>query len=398
MHKMMQVMKPSLNHLKRQMIAAPRRQLGILATLKKPFSRNKRELSEIEITEAQRGFFERKKRSWNGDLAIDTEIFDLTLVDKFVSLSRTLSTNDFPENHPINIIHNKSNDLLIKLWKEEETSVRDKPSKLRYLLTTLSEYYHEEQEQLKLDIENFNELSKDTTFGNKWRWNCETALRLSVIQLYYNRLLTAIDAGDIAIDNIHDDKDSKDSKDSKDNKEDKINLKVLLNLSEVFLIGSGNDRIEQHLALYPTKIDQAQLQDAFYMLYEPEVEACTSALTIVKGKHKDYIKMIPKFSKTYLLDRLELNVKSRCVFCWSDPAFAGIKPPEDDHQIDVKTLLESRKEFFDEGHEIGSHCIGLISSDRRQHYADAKEFNQDAKRGFAFFIGCCVLDGIFTYM
>lgn len=60
-----------------------------------------------------------------------------------------------------------------------------------------------------------------------------------------------------------------------------------------------------------------------YALYEPEVQTVKSILMALPGLHRDHVKKFPKFSSTYLLDVVELNVKARCLFCWSDPTFEG---------------------------------------------------------------------------
>ena len=40
-------------------------------------------------------------------------------------------------------------------------------------------------------------------------------------------------------------------------------------------------------------------------------------LKAVDGLSKKDIKIFEKFSNTYLLDKLEINTKSRCVLAWS---------------------------------------------------------------------------------
>lgn len=72
------------------------------------------------------------------------------------------------------------------------------------------------------------------------------------------------------------------------------------------LIGHGN-----------VKFTQALLQSSYYSLLEPEVAAVTEACTTVLEDSTDHVKAIKKVTPIYLLDKLELNVKSRCVFAWS---------------------------------------------------------------------------------
>jgi hypothetical protein len=73
----------------------------------------------------------------------------------------------------------------------------------------------------------------------------------------------------------------------------------------------------EHIEFFRSKYSQYQLQDCFYALYDAEVATVLSAFLSVKGLTKKDIKTINAFARTFLLDKLELNVKSRCVFSWS---------------------------------------------------------------------------------
>lgn len=69
--------------------------------------------------------------------------------------------------------------------------------------------------------------------------------------------------------------------------------------------------------IFSGKYNQAQLQDSLYALYNAEV-ACVQELFLEKvAPPKKEAKRFAAFAKSYLLDTLELNVKSRCVFTWS---------------------------------------------------------------------------------
>lgn len=59
------------------------------------------------------------------------------------------------------------------------------------------------------------------------------------------------------------------------------------------------------------------LQELFYAMLEPEVHIASKTFLMLKGTHKDHKKKLEVYCKTYLLDKLELNKKSRCVFAWS---------------------------------------------------------------------------------
>jgi hypothetical protein len=364
-----------------------RRPFGLVSSLKERFNTKKKPADQsneaIEVVEPKKPFFQRKWHQYSGKLAAETEVSDILVLEKFITLSATLKGGNFPSNHPIQKVIAHSQGIVHDLWIAEDdiNATLDKMTKLRKIFAEVNTHLCTEQENRKVDIENYMKLV-NTNFGSntsEWLWNSETALRLSVFQLYTVNLLAAVDDGTISIDTLHSEE-------------------VLIKIINTFLSGSSHERLTEHLKLYGPEVDQAGLQDAFYALYEPEVAAVTSALTIVKGLHKDHIKKIPKFAKTYLLDRLELNVKSRCVFCWSDPAFSGVKPPDDDHTIQIETLLEATSEYFNEGYEVGNLCANTIASDRRTHYQEKNETRKEMRQGFLFFLGCCVIDTVVTYM
>ena len=97
-----------------------------------------------------------------------------------------------------------------------------------------------------------------------------------------------------------------------------------LRLIDSFLLGTSSERIAEHLSLYQSPLTCATLQDAFYVLYEPEVklvgDLMSSAPRFGVKAHK---KPLKSYLSTYLLDELELNVKTRCVFVWVGDSWRG---------------------------------------------------------------------------
>ena len=84
------------------------------------------------------------------------------------------------------------------------------------------------------------------------------------------------------------------------------------------LIVSCFDRISiEHIQLYGSALTQAKLQDCFYALLEPEIETSSGLLLMQPHLHKDHKKKVPAFAKSYLLDKAEVNMKTRCVLAWS---------------------------------------------------------------------------------
>ena len=88
-------------------------------------------------------------------------------------------------------------------------------------------------------------------------------------------------------------------------------------LLDVVLRGTSSERIQAHMEMYGPELNQERLQECFYSLYEPEIQTCSALFLLSPTIHKQHRKVLPKFAKTYLLDKAELNVKLRCVLAWS---------------------------------------------------------------------------------
>jgi len=87
---------------------------------------------------------------------------------------------------------------------------------------------------------------------------------------------------------------------------------------DAILLGSASERINEHMRMFSSsKVTQHQLQANFYSILEPEVEAVVAFHNLITGSHPDHKKKLKKFANAYLLDVTELNMKSRCVFCWT---------------------------------------------------------------------------------
>lgn len=139
---------------------------------------------------------------------------------------------------------------------------------------------------------------------------------------------------------------------------------------------------------------QLQLQEALYATYEPEVAACSELFCVLQKDDPKYVKKVKRYASTYLLDKLELNTKSRCVFCWSDTGFSGFKALPDEHEISVDELLRARREFFKEGEEIAATLMKDITAEQRLMYYDREEFREQRNWGIVYFLVTCILDTV----
>jgi hypothetical protein len=161
----------------------------------------------------------------------------------------------------------------------------------------------------------------------------ETMIRLRLLHNYLRRIQRAVQDGEVDIALLD-------------------NQTKCLSLVDAFLRGTPAERIAQHIELYGPTLTPWLTQSCFYAICDPEVETLsdfwlsemervavlptrkrrflpfltTSVKPAVKHSElqlenlrlfKEHKKELVPFTKTYLLDTLELNVKARCCFAWT---------------------------------------------------------------------------------
>jgi hypothetical protein len=72
-----------------------------------------------------------------------------------------------------------------------------------------------------------------------------------------------------------------------------------------------------HMNLFGDSLTHDRLQECMYSLFDPEIESITSQVLKIKLWNKKQRKLIGNMSKKFLLDKLELNMKVRCIIAWS---------------------------------------------------------------------------------
>lgn len=72
-----------------------------------------------------------------------------------------------------------------------------------------------------------------------------------------------------------------------------------------------------HLLLYGDRFDQESLQTSLYALYNTEIDVVVNLFQKYPGITKRIQKTLTKNANAYLLDKLELNTKTRCILAWS---------------------------------------------------------------------------------
>lgn len=122
-----------------------------------------------------------------------------------------------------------------------------------------------------------------------------------------------------------------------------------------------------------------------------------------------YRKLVPKYCKIYLLDRFELNMKSRCVFAWTganiwmyvsqvivlfnaDPKFDAFKPVDDKTFLAIEDLLKGSRLYFTEAEDFSSKFVKDFTADRRIYYANNKEFRETMNIGLAYTLATILAD------
>ena len=162
---------------------------------------------------------------------------------------------------------------------------------------------------------------------------------------------------------------------------DAVSREWLMRLSDSFLLGTSSERLLEHYHLCGGNITQMKLQDSFYGIFEPEIQTVLSLFKLlispnmkVRGLQKIHKKALTKLGDSFLLDILELNTKSRMVFCWADVKYTGFQALPDEKIMPLAHLLVSRYKYFSESLEVGhlfargySRDLALLRATKREN-------------------------------
>jgi len=170
-------------------------------------------------------------------------------------------------------------------------------------------------------------------------------------------------------------------------------IALLNTVVDANLLGTAPERHVEHMRLFEGgTMTQEGVQSCLYLTLEPEVEAATELLREQPQITKKVRKALDKYSKTYLLDIAEVNVKSRCIFNWSHPAYAGLKPVEEDSVLGVDVLAKGRQEFFPESNDVAAMFHKDYVGVRKLFWEKKRDNRSTLKKGAWFFMGTMVLD------
>ena len=176
---------------------------------------------------------------------------------------------------------------------------------------------------------------------------------------------------------------------------DDISETKAMRLLDSFLLGTSSERIAEHLSMYQSPMTCADLQDAFYVLYEPEVKLVGDLMTNTpRFGVKIHKKALNSYLSTYLLDELELNMKTRCVFVWVGDSWREMKSIDEKDVEPTGDLLRTRRLYFEEGAGVSKAlCDGYISKMRLMDF-EAKDWRTTVMRGWAYFLFICTADNL----
>jgi hypothetical protein len=166
--------------------------------------------------------------------------------------------------------------------------------------------------------------------------------------------------------------------------------------------------------LFGDTVDQFQTQQMFYTFLDPEVVTCQTGFQLIKSPDlakKVHKRKFNKFCNYYLLDKLELNTKARCVFCWAgmallccapndhdcdydgiDPKFSGFVALGEEVKMPLSEVMASREKYFEEAVILGHKLMMDYTAATRVRYADQQEVRDTMKYGVYFCVGTILLD------
>jgi hypothetical protein len=311
--------------------------------------------------------WERFRNRITGKTRKDTEKLDIDHLNKFQSIVKSLNTVIFIDakgvRHPLyNISQTITTMIDVDMLKYMNVDERDSN-----ILDKVGNALNDSVIQSEGELMNYLLAETSDSLDIKMQY----LLRISLLKQYIIQLRKKL----------------------KENELESISLVTFRQLVDAFLLGSASERIMLHLSLYGDKCTQHSLQHSFYNLYDPEIDVTTSIFVkLNKNYEKIHNKKFKKFSATYLLDKLELNSKSRMTFCWSLSTFSGFQPLDDDYVMPMQEVIKTRCEYFKEGNEVSSELMKAYVADRKEYYNEKADNRETINNGIIFFIVTVLAD------
>ena len=218
---------------------------------------------------------------------------DMRTLDEFTLKVNAMSKISPDNDHPIHSLSQNGRSLISTTNPKSKSPIIALDVLDKYLLENFTKL----QSNFEADVSVLEPKSGSSTPYLANKTSIEAAIRLYLARQYFRRLRKACDDKDLDIK--------------------VLDTPLLQRLLDVVMRGTASERIEAHMHLYGPELNQERLQECFYSLYEPEVHTCAQLFLLNAAVHKHHRKNMPKFARTYLLDKAELNVKLRCVLAWS---------------------------------------------------------------------------------
>jgi len=306
-------------------------------------------------------FFKRSKENFT--YAYQFKCIEKVITDVTILQTIPITTQPFL-SHQLTMI---SNDLKPRLITMDQDSIS---SKLNMIDTILSKRIADYQTEITTILS----LPLDEPLSDEQQMIKQLYYRLTFTKHYLKSLEQSIKHGTIPSKNVE---------------------KKLSALIDCSLRGTSAERILEHLFLYGTELHQDTLQLAFYALYEPEIQTTATLLPLYPfQRQKKQMKIHTKLASTYLLDKLELNTKTRCVFAWSDPTYTGFKPLPDSFLMPTAELARGRRSFFPDGERVAKFFMETVKDNLQEEENNHTENQENLRNGTYFFIATCFLDWI----
>lgn len=230
-----------------------------------------------------RNIFKRKPK-----VVVPKKDADLQMLDDFTLNINSIAKVNADSNHPIHTFALNGRHLLDSNICKLKTPVAALEELDKYLGNMSAEHRIVFEDSPPGDNTAVIQPNKSST---------EAVVRINLTRQYFKRLKKVFADGDLP-DTL-------------------LTLPAIRRLFDVLMRGTASERIEEHMRLYGPEFNQERMQECFYSLYEPEIQTCTELFLAKQSVHPHHRKELPKFAKTYLLDKHELNVKLRCVLAWS---------------------------------------------------------------------------------
>jgi len=165
------------------------------------------------------------------------------------------------------------------------------------------------------------------------------------------------------------------------------------------MTGSTDDRLKVQFRLYDKEgkgmLDEDAASQALNSLFASTQETVEKLYPTIACLTKKQKKAIPKIIKVYLLDKLQVPTKMRCVFAWADKIIVkgNVETSTPDKAfITYDEYIKNCKEFFPEYEKMAKSIMDDIERERNQAYEKQKNKRMTMLQSAIFLISIGLAD------